>query len=139
MGDQETKRIWRRGYRFLEPCLLLQLSRGPSHGYELLAGSQECGFEGGSADSSILYRLLRDMDELGLVDSTWDTDGPGRPRRVYDITTEGRARLKALVEEMLQTDQILHMLLQAYDELPVASPTVVGDARACNIGGGLGG
>jgi len=120
----------RRGYRFLEPCLLIQLSRGPSHGYELLAGSQECGFEGGATDSSLLYRLLRTMDEQGLVSSTWETDGPGRPRRVYKITADGRARLKTLMEEVLQTDRILHVLLQAHDELRVVTPS---------LGVGLGG
>jgi PadR family transcriptional regulator, regulatory protein PadR len=140
MGAQPAKRMSRRAYRFLEPCLLIQLSRGRSHGYELLAGSQECGFEGGATDSSVLYRLLRDMDENGLVSSTWDTDGPGRPRRVYDITEDGRARLTALMEELLETDRILHVLSEAYSGLQAASPDIVGGrgARAGNAGGGLG-
>jgi PadR family transcriptional regulator, regulatory protein PadR len=127
MGDQTGKRPPRRAYRFLEPCLLIQLSRNPAHGYELLAGSQECGFEGASTDSSLLYRMLRDMDDGGLVTSTWDTDGPGRPRRVYAITQLGNQRLGALMGEMRQTDRILHMLFHAYEELATVTQTVVGD------------
>ncbi len=127
MGGETSKRVPRRAYRFLEPCLLIQLSRQPAHGYELLAGSQECGFEGGVTDSSLLYRMLRDMDDLGLVDSTWDTDGPGRPRRVYAITQLGSERLGALMEELRQTDRVLHVLFHAYEGLTAPAETAVGD------------
>jgi DNA-binding PadR family transcriptional regulator len=80
------------------------------------------------------------MDDAGLVRSTWDTDGPGRPRRVYSIAPKGDARLKALMEELLETDRILHVLAEAYGELQVAPPDTVGDrhARTRNVGGGPG-
>ena len=72
---------WGRGgrglRRLLEPVLLLRLSRGPAHGYGLLDGLEE--FDLGHLDPSVIYRLLREMEDAGWVNSAWDgqrTQGP---------------------------------------------------------------
>src|SRR5438105_15023419 len=54
--------------RFVEPSLLLLLREGPLHGYELLDRIPELGLEG-RLDVGNLYRLLRALEDEGLVRS----------------------------------------------------------------------
>ncbi|HID86098.1 MAG TPA: PadR family transcriptional regulator [Anaerolineae bacterium] len=106
----------RRIHRFVEPCLLLLLHRDRTHGYDLLEGLKEFGFEEAPVDSSVVYRALREMEAQGLVTSTWDTTGRGPPRRVYRITAEGDRYLASWVRDLRETDRVLHHFLAAYDE-----------------------
>lgn len=106
----------RRIHRFVEPCLLLLLHRDRTHGYDLLEGLNEFGFEENPVDSSVVYRALREMEAQGLVTSTWDTTGRGPPRRVYRITAEGDRYLANWVGDLQETDRVLHHFLAAYDE-----------------------
>ena len=62
--------------RFVEPSLLLLLRERPLHGYELLERLPELGLEG-RVDIGNLYRLLRSLEDEGLVSSEW-TAGPRR-------------------------------------------------------------
>lgn len=106
----------RRIHRFVEPCLLLLLHRDRTHGYDLLEGLKEFGFEENPVDSSVVYRALREMETQGLVTSTWDTTGRGPPRRVYRITAEGDRYLANWISDLQETDRVLHHFLAAYDE-----------------------
>jgi PadR family transcriptional regulator PadR len=108
-------RGWGRPIRgFLEPCLLLVLRRGESHGYDL---KDELGpFGMGNVNPSLVYRALRDMEEEGLVRSEWDTESTAGPaRRVYELTQEGRERLHEWADELRHTDRVLHQFLEAVD------------------------
>jgi PadR family transcriptional regulator PadR len=76
----------------LDGLLLALLESGPTHGYAVIealrAGS------GGTFDlpTGTVYPALHRLEGLGLVVSTW-SDGPGRKRRVYALTTAGRKAL----------------------------------------------
>lgn len=106
----------RRIRRFAEPAVLLLLHERPTHGYALLDGLTRLGLEAYPADSSVIYRILRDLEQAGMIASEWDTeDTGGPPRRVYQLTHEGNEHLKAWVEELRATDRILHRFLDAYD------------------------
>jgi PadR family transcriptional regulator PadR len=104
-----------RIYRFMEPCLLLLLHRGSSHGYSLQDELKEFGFAEPPIDSSVVYRVLREMEEQGLVTSTWDTKGPGPPRRVYQLTAQGDQHLARWVADLWEMDRVLHDFFDAYD------------------------
>ena len=105
-----------RIYRFVEPCLLLLLHRGPSHGYSLQEELKEFGFAEPAIDPSMVYRALREMEALGLVTSAWDTEGSGPPRRVYQITAQGDQHLALCVADLREMDRVLHSFFVAYDE-----------------------
>lgn len=106
--------------RFMEPCLLLLLDRGPSHGYDLAQGLAELGLPG--VDPSLVYRLLREMEETSLVESQWDTEvSSGPARRVYQLTSDGSALLAEWVAELRETDRVLHGFIAAYEEQRVAT------------------
>ena len=119
-------RGWRRGWkarawaqsinRFVEPCLLLLLHRGDSHGYDLLERLKEFGFADDTVDSSVVYRYLRAMEDRGFVTSTWDTEGGGPSRRVYQLTPEGDQYLAWWINGLRETRSILDRFLLAYKE-----------------------
>ncbi len=106
---------------FVQPHLLFQLSREPAHGYELLETLESIG-DVASADPGNLYRILRKLEEEGLVHSGWDTSGTGPARRVYEITEKGVEHLDAWVVNLRKTRLQLDRFLAAYDEhVPTSS------------------
>lgn len=76
---------------FWRACALLVLAEGDRHGYELVAEIAERGY--GDPDPAGLYRALRDMEDDGLVTSSWELGDHGPARRIYAITDEGLAAL----------------------------------------------
>ncbi len=121
-------RRWRKGgacprriTRFVEPCLLLLLHYDQTHGYDLQEGLKEFSVNQTPVDSSVVYRTLRDMEEAGMVVSSWETEGGGPPRRVYSITSLGDQYLARWVEDLRETDRVLHVFLTAYDTLKLES------------------
>ncbi len=100
---------------FVEPCLLLLLHRDETHGYDMLEQLEEFGLGQETVDSSVVYRYLRDMEVRGLVISTWDTEGGGPPRRVYQLTPEGDQYLAWWIGGLRRTRELLDQFLRAYD------------------------
>lgn len=79
--------------RFIEPALLQLLSERPMHGYELLERVPALAREERRVDLGNLYRLLRSLEEEGVVASEWDEGLPGPAKRVYRLTPSGAALL----------------------------------------------
>jgi PadR family transcriptional regulator, regulatory protein PadR len=75
--------------RFSEPGLLLLLRDRPAHGYELVDGLSEL-LPGERVDLANLYRVLRGLEEDGLVRSEWSAEEPGPAKRTYELTDAGR-------------------------------------------------
>ena len=107
----------RRVMSFLQPCLLVMLHSGDTHGYNLLSSLEEFGFSPGESDPSLVYRALREMENIGLVTSQWDSDSKGSQRRVYQITSEGEAFLDGWVSDLTRTCDEIDALLRAYDKV----------------------
>ena len=102
---------------FLQPCLLLMLTRTDAHGYSLLDGLDEFGFNLERLDPSLIYRALRDMEENGWVSSRWDDDSQGPRRRVYQITQDGRDYLEIWVADLRRTRREIDALITAYEKI----------------------
>ena len=99
----------------VQPRLLLQLARKPAHGYELMEALDE-GAGGQAPDPGTLYRTLRALEEDGLVCSTWDTEGAGPARRVYELTEQGVEFLHAWAVSIRGTRAQLDRFLAGYEE-----------------------
>jgi poly-beta-hydroxybutyrate-responsive repressor len=85
--------------RFGEPALLLLLSDGPTHGYELL--ERLPGLLGEDrVDVGNVYRALRALEDEGLVVSEWRADLPGPAKRTYTLTADGAALLAAWLDAL---------------------------------------
>ncbi|HEU0335016.1 MAG TPA: PadR family transcriptional regulator [Gaiellaceae bacterium] len=92
-------RVRARVERLAEPALLLLLAERPTHGYELLDRLPDLlGAE--RVDVGNLYRVLRGLEEEGVVTSEWRADLPGPAKRTYALTAEGRALLDAWLEAL---------------------------------------
>jgi PadR family transcriptional regulator, regulatory protein PadR len=99
---------------FIQPQLLLQLAKQPAHGYELMETLSQSG-DLASADPGNLYRLLRSLEDEGLVHSNWDTSGVGPARRVYELTEEGHEYLDTWVVNLRETRRKLDDFLADYE------------------------
>lgn len=99
---------------FIQPRLLLQLSKKPAHGYELMGALAEED-DHPAPDPGTLYRTLRQLEEEGLVRSTWDTGGAGPARRVYELTDQGLEYLHAWAVNIRRTKAGLERFLAEYE------------------------
>jgi PadR family transcriptional regulator, regulatory protein PadR len=105
----------RRKMFFLESCLLVLLRREPGYGYSLMEGLSEFGFNNEQMDISILYRALRELEEFGLVASSWSDESLGPKRRMYTLTPQGEAVLAEWMESLRQRRREIETLEAAYD------------------------
>jgi PadR family transcriptional regulator PadR len=100
---------------FAQPRLLLELAKKPTHGYELI---ERLGQEGeASPDPGNFYRMLRSLEEEGLVSSNWDTNNSGPARRVYELTDQGQEFLRTWEVTIRHTHQRLGRFLSEYKTL----------------------
>lgn len=67
--------------------LLAMLNGWSAYGYELAQRLEESGL--GTYNKGSIYRLLRQLEDSGMVSSTWDTSKDGPARRIYDLTDGG--------------------------------------------------
>ena len=101
--------------RFVEPTLLLALRDGPAYGYDLadqledLAGDERI-------DLGNLYRLLRGLEEEGIVTSEWRNDQPGRSKRTYELTDVGRGLLDEWAQALTRAQDTIAGFRRRYDE-----------------------
>ena len=79
--------------------MLLLVSDGPTHGYELLETLPELIGED-RVDVGNVYRALRAFEDEGLVESEWQADLPGPTKRTYTLTEEGRVVLQAWLDSL---------------------------------------
>jgi PadR family transcriptional regulator, regulatory protein PadR len=101
--------------RFGEPSLLLLLRERPLHGYELLERIPELGVER-RVDIGNLYRLLRSLEQEGLVRSEWSAELPGPAKRTYELTDEGRRLLDRWAEALRRAQGTIDNFLERYEE-----------------------
>jgi poly-beta-hydroxybutyrate-responsive repressor len=113
-GDDRWE-VLARVERFVEPALLLVLRDTEMHGYDL-AAAVEAMTDDERVDLGNLYRLLRALEEEGLVTSTWRDDLPGRAKRTYRLTDDGRHVLDAWADSLRGTRSTIDGFLTRYDE-----------------------
>lgn len=101
--------------RFTEPAVLLVLRDTPGHGYELLEQLQTL-MPNERIDMGNLYRILRSLEQEGLVTSTWDEEAPGPAKRIYVITQSGRRVLAQWVEAFKKIEQQIAAFFKRYAE-----------------------
>jgi PadR family transcriptional regulator len=100
--------------RFGEPTLLLLLREGPAHGYELLDRLPEL-VPDERIDMGNLYRVLRSLEEEGIIRSEWDADAPGPAKRIYELTDDGRALLDSWAAALRGAAETIEMFLARYE------------------------
>jgi len=108
-------RVFARVERFTEPALLLLLRERPGHGYDLLERLPELTGEQ-RVEMGNLYRLLRALEEEGLVASEWDEASPGPAKRRYRLTEHGSQLLDQWVDALRRSQERTDRFLNRYSQ-----------------------
>ena len=105
--------------------LLGMLNGWSAYGYELAQRLEEAGL--GSYNKGSIYRNLRQMEDSGLVSSSWDTSKDGPARRIYDLTDTGSLFLKNWI-----TMADMHRnFLKTMIEMNPLIPSMSSSSRSC--------
>jgi PadR family transcriptional regulator, regulatory protein PadR len=94
--------------------VLLLLRERPAHGYELLDALPPLTGET-RVDMGNLYRVLRALEEDGLVRSEWEAQAPGPARRMYELTGDGRRLLDEWASALLRSRARIDAFLERYE------------------------
>ncbi|RIV23219.1 PadR family transcriptional regulator [Alicyclobacillaceae bacterium I2511] len=111
--------------RHLPAFLLLFLNDGPAHGGILWSRMAELVPSVWNVDTGAVYRVLRDLEARGAVNSHWDTQGAGPAKRVYVITPMGREELQEWYQDILARKRSLDFFIHKYEH-PPEGPTSEG-------------
>ncbi len=95
----------------LAASLLALLLKKPAHGYSLVEELEEFGLDTKTVPYAVVYRLLRNMEEDGLIDSQWDVSGNGPSKRVYHITDKGKEYLQMWVLRAKKNLRVMEKML----------------------------
>jgi PadR family transcriptional regulator len=102
--------------RFVEPALLLLLRERPMHGYELIEHLPDVGGPETRVDVGNLYRVLRALEDEGIVTSEWSAELPGPAKRTYELTEDGRRLLDRWAEALKEAQGVISGFLERYDQ-----------------------
>lgn len=89
--------------RLTQPSILTVLAAhdAPLHGYAIIQEMAQGPMYGGNApDPTGIYRILKQMENNGLITSAWDTSDSGPAKRCYELTDEGRACLRRWIDSL---------------------------------------
>jgi len=74
----------------LQPTVMALLAAGPQHGYALIEQLSESPILNGTKpDNTGVYRLLKMLEEQGMVRHEVVDSGAGPSKRVYELTEAG--------------------------------------------------
>ncbi len=95
-----------------ELVVLAVLTQGTRYGYEISQEVFDQSYGFFELKQGFLYPRLRRMEEAHLIQGYWQKSDRGGPaRRYYRLTDQGRAHLKASVEDWLEFTQRFNLLL----------------------------
>lgn len=100
--------------KFIEPSILLFLSKDSSYGYDLIEKLRELGFHQESVDMGSVYRTLRKLEKEGFVNSYWQETKSKRKKRYYDITPQGKIFLDMWAERIKERKRALSKFIRIY-------------------------
>ncbi|AFA49403.1 PadR family transcriptional regulator [Acetobacterium woodii] len=93
-----------KGYnldKLLQPNILILLCRTKLHGYLIIQALEKKKlFHGENPDPAGIYRTLKILEEKSLIQSEWDVQETGAPRRVYSITPAGKECLGSWIDTL---------------------------------------
>ena len=97
----------------LDVLVLKALSWGPMHGFEITAWLEDNSGGALDVDDSALYHALHRIVERGLITAEWGVTENNRRARYYDVTSAGRAHLRAETTRWLRYSQMVSGILTA--------------------------
>jgi transcriptional regulator len=95
----------------LHALILGTLRDGPLHGYAIVTAIAERTRGVLEIEDGALYQALHRMEERGWLSSEWGHAESGKRARFYELTTEGRRRLRAETTGWLRFAQAVGRVL----------------------------
>ncbi len=105
-GSRPIRPTW------LMPVILVALREWNSYGYEFTKRVTDFGFE--TINPGMLCRTLKQMEENGLVKSSWETSKGDWTRGMYSITDVGEAYLDFWTDALEQYRNNIDAFLRIY-------------------------
>ena len=81
----------------LDMLILRTLLFGPAHGHEIAKHIQRTTVDVLQVEHGSLYPALHRLEREGLIESEWGRSERNRKARFYNLTPEGRTRLRQLL------------------------------------------
>jgi PadR family transcriptional regulator, regulatory protein PadR len=79
----------------LDAIILSALEAGDTHGYAIIDAIKRQSAGTFDLAEGTVYPALHRLEQAGLLESRWVTPTSGRRRRVYSLTSSGRASLNS--------------------------------------------
>lgn len=111
MGDDAVRLI--KGT--VDVMILNALARGPLHGYAISRWIAATTRDVFTVQEGALYPALRRLEAKGLLASEWAVTETGREARFYELTEEGRRRLRDEVEAWTTYVDAMSRVLRSAD------------------------
>ncbi|MFW6206487.1 MAG: PadR family transcriptional regulator [Gemmatimonadota bacterium] len=105
--DRELKR------GSLEMLLLALVRESERYGYELVTTLEERSGGDISVSGGTLYPVLYRLEEDGHLETRWEAEGRGAPRKYYRITGRGRSELERRLDEWRRYAAAVTRVLEA--------------------------
>ncbi len=114
MIDTKGRPILQGMVRGLLPLYVLQLlARKQAHGLEIAASIGEMTHGAWEPSPGSLYPALRQLERDGLIKGEWEATERA-PRRVYRLSTKGRASTARIREELVGELQVAKLVIDVH-------------------------
>lgn len=97
----------------LDALILKTLTWGPRHGYGIARWIRDTSRRRLAVEDRALYLALHRLEDRGLVESAWGLSDNNRRARFYQLTTRGRAALRAESKRLARYAAGLFRVLKA--------------------------
>jgi len=99
--------------RLVHPAILAVLAQESLHGYLILERLADAAmFRDQPPDPAGVYRILKTMEQEGLMTCAWDLQSSGPARRQYTITGKGIACLRTWLETLINYRNSVDILIK---------------------------
>jgi len=86
---------------FGKTLILWHISKKRQHGYEIMAGFQKITGNKNMPGPSMVYPILHQLEERGLIKGSWEAQGK-RKVKYYEITDKGKKTLSR-IQKVIKT------------------------------------
>lgn len=98
---------------FLEFPVLLIIGTKPTYAPDILKQLKKANL---LVVEGTLYPLLSRLKRYGLVEYSWEESKSGPPRKIYQITDEGKTVLATLEDSWKSLDASVNTLIKQYEK-----------------------
>jgi PadR family transcriptional regulator PadR len=95
---------------FLDLLIMRVVALGPIHGYAIAQKIQQMSREALQVQQGSLYPALHRLEYKKFLKAAWKVSGNGREAKVYELTAQGHAPLKAETENRSRLTDVVALI-----------------------------